>query len=123
MCGDFMATILIVDDDAELRSIYRQTLERQGYSVTEAEDGVDAINQINANKPDVLILDMMMPRMAGSSVLKMLAENDTLSSIRRVVITAYPNYRDTALSYDVDQFLVKPVRPSDIVNAVKTALD
>lgn len=118
-----MTSILIVDDDAELRTIYRQTLERQGYNVAEAEDGVDAINKINTSKPDVLILDMMMPRMAGSSVLKMLSENDTLESIRRVVVTAYPNYRDTALSYNVDQFLVKPVRPLDIVNAVKTALD
>lgn len=118
-----MTTILIVDDDAELRGIYRQTLERQGYNVSEAEDGVEAINKINESKPDVLILDMMMPRMAGASVLKLLSENNTLESIRRVVVTAYPNYRDTALSFNVDQFLVKPVRPSDIVNAVKIALD
>lgn len=118
-----MTTILIVDDDAELRGIYRHTLERQGYNVAEAEDGVEAIKQINSSKPDVLILDMMMPRMAGANVLKMLAESETLESIRRVVVTAYPNYRDTALNYNVDQFLVKPVRPSDIVNAVKFALD
>lgn len=116
-------TVLIVDDDAELRSIYRQTLERQGYQVEEAEDGVEAIEKIQGNVPDVLILDMMMPRMAGPNVLKILAEDDKLASIRRVIVTAYPNYRGTALSFEVDQFLIKPVRPSDIINAVNAVLD
>ena len=115
--------VLIVDDDAELRRIYRQTLERSGYHVREAQDGVEAMEMLNTDIPALIILDMMMPRMSGSTVLKLLSENEKFANVRLVLITAYPHFRDTALNFNVDQFLAKPVRPSDVVNAVKTALD
>jgi CheY-like chemotaxis protein len=115
--------VLIVDDDTELRKIYRQTLERNGYHVREAEDGARAIEMLSEEVPDLIILDMMMPRMSGSTVLKLLNENPSYGNVRLVVITAYPHFRDTALNFNVDQFLAKPVRPSDVVNAVRTALD
>jgi CheY-like chemotaxis protein len=115
--------VLIVDDDTELRLIYRQTLERNGFRVREAQDGVQAMEMLNEEMPDLIILDMMMPRMSGSTVLKLLADNDKFANVRLVLITAYPHFRETAISFNVDQFLAKPVRPSDVVNAVRTALD
>ncbi|MBI5930228.1 MAG: response regulator [Chloroflexi bacterium] len=116
-------TVLVVEDDAELRMIYRQTLERVNYQVVEAFDGADAIQQTAEFTPDVIILDMMMPRMGGPTVLQLIRQNPALEKTRLVVITAYPQFRESALKYDVDLFLTKPVRPIEIINAVKTALE
>jgi CheY-like chemotaxis protein len=116
-------TILIIEDDEELRSIYRQALERENYIVHEATDGADALQRIENIKPDLIILDMMMPRMGGPTVLQILRQNPAFNHVHFVVITAYPQFRESALSYNVDQFLTKPVRPGDIVQAVQTALE
>ena len=115
--------ILIVDDDDELRMIYRQTLERAGFAVSEANDGSTAIQSIAQSIPDVIILDMMMPNVPGTGVLKYLERDAKFQDVYLIVITAYPHYRDSALSHNVDQFLTKPVRPSDVVNAVKQGLE
>jgi CheY-like chemotaxis protein len=117
------ATVLVVEDDAELRMIYRQTLERANYTVVEAFDGADAIQQTAELVPDVVILDMMMPRMGGPTVLQLIRQNPALEKSRLVVITAYPQFRDSALKYNVDLFLTKPVRPIEIINAIKTVLN
>lgn len=115
--------VLIVEDDEELRLIYRQTLERHDFTVFEAKDGAVALQEIIDKKPDVIILDMMMPRMAGTALLQVLDDKSKFPESHLIVITAYPHFRETALSHDVDQFLVKPVRPADVVNAVKSALN
>lgn len=115
--------ILIIDDDDELRLIYRQTLERHDYEVLEASEGASAMQMIIQHKPDVIILDMMMPRMNGSALLQMLEDKKRFPPSRLIVITAYPHFRETALSFEVDQFLSKPVRPNDVINAVRAALD
>jgi CheY-like chemotaxis protein len=117
------ATVLVVEDDAELRMIYRQTLERANYAVVEAFDGADAIQQTAELVPDVVILDMMMPRMGGPTVLQLIRQNPALEKSRLVVITAYPQFRESALKYNVDLFLTKPVRPIEIINAIKTVLN
>ncbi len=117
------AIILIVEDDSELRQIYRQALERHNYHILEAFDGADALEKINEVQPDLVILDMMMPRMGGPTVLQIIRQTPELANIRLVVITAYPQFRESALNYNVDQFLTKPVRPQEIVQAVQMALD
>ena len=115
--------ILIVDDDDELRMIYRQTLERAGFTVREANDGSTAIQAIAQATPTVIILDMMMKEVPGTGVLKYLERDEKYKDIYMIVITAYPHFRDSAVSYNVDQFLTKPVRPSDVVSAVKLGLE
>ncbi|KAB2862087.1 MAG: response regulator, partial [Anaerolineae bacterium] len=94
-------TILIVEDDAELRMIYRQTLERENYQIVEAMDGADAIQKTADFVPDVIILDMMMPHMGGPTLLQLLRQNPAMEKTRLVVITAYPNFREAALKYNV----------------------
>lgn len=117
------ATVLVIEDDAELRQIYRQALEREDYTIYEAVDGADALERLEEILPDLVILDMMMPRMGGPTLLQMLRQNPRFSQVRLVVITAYPQFRESALNYEVDQFLTKPVRPAEIVQAVRAALD
>lgn len=117
-----MAKILIVEDDAELRQIYRSALEREDLDVYEAADGQAALDMFVEIAPDIMLLDMMMPRLSGEDVLIQLRDNPAAQNTRLVVITAYPQFREQALSYGVDQFLTKPVKPSEIVHAVLAAL-
>ncbi|NDJ85513.1 MAG: response regulator [Chloroflexi bacterium] len=115
--------ILIIEDDEELRQIYRQALEREAYEIYEAADGTIAVDALESIQPHLIVLDMMMPNMRGPDVLEAIRQNPTLTDVRLVVITAYPQFRESALSYEVDQFLTKPVRPSEIVQAIKLALE
>jgi CheY-like chemotaxis protein len=115
--------VLVVEDDPTLRQIYRQSLERKNYLIYEASNGEEALEKLKEIKPQVIILDMMMPGMGGPTILQKIRQNPELAQIRIVVITAYPQFRESALHYEVDQFLTKPLRPADIVKAIETALD
>ncbi len=117
------ATILIIEDDSEMRNIYRQSLSRQGFTIYEAANGADALADLDTVNPDIIILDMMMPDMGGTDVLHYIREKPKYDHIQFVVITAYPQYRESALNYNVGQFLTKPVRPAEIVQAVYAALE
>lgn len=118
-----MPKILVIEDDIELRRIYRSALEREQFEVFEAADGEEGLQKFEEIRPDLIILDMMMPRVGGPAVLEALHNRPGGHNTRLVVITAFPQYRESALSYNVDQFLTKPVRPSDIVQAVIAALE
>lgn len=111
--------ILVVEDDPELRTIYRQILERGGYTVFEAQNGVEALTQFDVVKPDLIILDMMMPTMSGEEVLGHLRDKPNGPHTPFIIITAYPKFRESALNYRVDHFLTKPVRPQEILQAIE----
>ena len=82
-----MAKILIVDDDENLRVAYKQNLERRGYVVETAVDGIDALDQLQQWQPDIIILDIMMPELDGVKVLEKLRESKTLSDISVIMLT------------------------------------
>lgn len=114
--------ILIVDDDAELRTLYRMVLEREGYTVDEAANGADALKYLSSRVPDLIIMDMLMPMLGGESVMRRIQQIPALREVRIIVLTAYPRFRDTVRYLDADQFLVKPITPRQIVEAVRDAL-
>lgn len=114
--------ILIVDDDAELRMLYRLILEREGFTVAEAANGADALRFLSTQKPDLIIMDVLMPLLGGEGVMRKLQQMPILDEARIIVLTAYPRFRDSALFVRADQFLVKPVTPQQIVAAVRATL-
>ena len=114
--------ILIVDDDAELRMLYRLILEREGFTVAEAANGADALRFLSTQKPDLIIMDVLMPLLGGEGVMRKLQQMPILDEARIIVLTAYPRFRDSALFLRADQFLVKPVTPQQIVAAVRATL-
>jgi CheY-like chemotaxis protein len=115
-------SILVVDDDQELRFLYRTVLEREGYTVDEATNGAEALQHLMSYTPDVLIMDMLMPMLGGESVMKRIQQMPNLEDMRIVVLTAYPRFRDSVQFLHADQFLVKPVTPDDIVQAIHAVL-
>lgn len=116
-------SILIVDDDRELRVLYRTVLERAGHVVDEAANGAEALKYLMTRTPDVIVMDMLMPMLGGEAVMKRIRQMPSLREVRIVVLTAYPRFRDSALYLQADAFLVKPVRPQQIVQAVEGTLE
>ena len=116
-----LATVLICDDEPSLRELIRVSLDG-AYSFAEADDGEESLEIARRLKPDVVILDMMMPRLSGLEVLTELRRDEALSDIRVIVLTAQPSARDEALREGADLVMVKPFEPDEITAAVEEVL-
>lgn len=81
-------TILVVDDDAEIRDTLTSLLQHEGYTVLRAENGVQALEQLRRDHPNVMLLDLMMPVMSGWEVLEELEESGELGRIPIIVVSA-----------------------------------
>ena len=83
-----MSTILVVDDECTVRSLLHDVLEIEGYSVREAEDGPTALSDMHERRPDLVILDVMMPRMSGIEVLTEIRQDPELEHLPVLMLTA-----------------------------------
>ena len=112
-------TVLIVDDDLELSNGLRAVLERQGYRVFQARDGQQGKNQILQQKPDLVILDMMMPRMGGYPVLEFFKGKEIAPPI--IMITANEGSRHKAYAeyLGVKDYIRKPFAMERLLEAVE----
>lgn len=81
-------SIVLVDDDAAIRDLYSTALTQAGYSVTTAKDGEDGLEKIKSKHPDLIILDLMMPKMDGREVLKTLQADASLKKIPVLILSA-----------------------------------
>jgi CheY-like chemotaxis protein len=116
-----LATVLICDDEPALRELIRITLDGP-YHIVEADDGEESLELARKVRPDVVILDMMMPRLSGLEVLTWLRQEKELSDTRVIVLTAQPEAREDALREGADVVMVKPFEPSQITVAVEEVL-
>jgi DNA-binding response OmpR family regulator len=116
-------TILVVDDDVELSDGLRSVLERQGYRVIQARDGQQAKAQIYNQRPDLVILDMMMPRMGGYPVLEHFRDKPDAPPI--IMITANEGSRHKAYAeyLGVVDYLRKPFAMERLLEAVDKGLN
>jgi CheY-like chemotaxis protein len=117
----FLATVLICDDEPSLRELIRVSLDGP-YEFLEADDGVQSLELARRARPDVVILDMMMPRLNGLEVLTAMREDERLADTRVIVLTAQPAARDDALREGADVVMVKPFEPEQITAAVEEVL-
>jgi DNA-binding response OmpR family regulator len=104
-----MATILIVEDDKEMQDLFQIVLSRRGYEVYLSPNGVDALHQASQFKPDLILLDLMMPWASGDAVLGFIRSTDQLKSTRVLIVSAHPNGEQIAQQLEADGFLAKPV--------------
>ena len=110
--------ILIVEDEANIRALLRLYLEREGYTVIEAENGVEGIKQWKSEKPDMLLLDVMMPVMDGWTVCKEIrAESD----VPIIMLTAKGETADrvSGLEMGADDYIVKPLEMPEVIARVR----
>ena len=116
--------ILVVDDDAKNRELLRDLLEAKGHSVVEAESGQQALEMVAAGRPDVVLLDVMMPGMDGFEVCRRLKGNPETAPIPVLMVTALEERSDriTGIDAGANDFLTKPVDPQDVVLRVRNAV-
>lgn len=115
-------SVLIVDDDTGLRSLFRMILEKAGYEISEATNGADALRMLVNFTPDVIIMDMLMPMLGGEAVMKRIQQMPALQDVKIVVVTAYPRFQESAQFLRADRFLVKPIQPNEVLDAVEGVL-
>jgi DNA-binding response OmpR family regulator len=116
-----LATVLICEDEPSLRELIRVSLDGP-YHFAEADDGEESLAVARRVKPDVVILDVMMPRRSGLEVLTELRRDEAFADTRVIVLTAQPATRDEALREGADIVMVKPFEPDDIAAAVEEVL-
>jgi two-component system alkaline phosphatase synthesis response regulator PhoP len=116
--------ILAVDDERHIVRLIQVNLERAGYQVTTAFDGNEALKKVEADKPDLIVLDVMMPRMDGFEVLKRLQANPETREIPIVMLTAKAQDADVfrGWSSGVSAYLTKPFNPLELVTFVRRIL-
>lgn len=110
--------ILIVEDDSDVRRLYAIGLNQRGYEVKLAANGAEAIERIASEKPDVILLDWLMPLMDGGEVLTRLSGDSGTASIPIIVISGQPAPPADKLDPRIQCWLTKPVSVDDLVERI-----
>lgn len=119
---DVKKKILLVEDDTALAAVYRSRLELEGFEIKEVNNGEEALSAAVEFKPDLVLLDAMMPKISGFDVLDILRNTPETTNIRVIMLTALsqPKDKERAENLGVDDYLVKSqVVIGDVVERVK----
>jgi CheY-like chemotaxis protein len=117
----FLASVLICDDEPSLRELIRVSLNGD-YEFAEADDGIECLEVARRIRPDLVVLDMMMPRLSGLEVLAELRRDEALAETAVIVLTAQPATRDDALRGGATLVIEKPFTPDALIAAVEEVL-
>jgi two-component system, OmpR family, alkaline phosphatase synthesis response regulator PhoP len=114
-------TILVVDDERHIVRLVEVNLTRAGYEVATAYDGVEALEKVKETEPDMIVLDVMMPRMDGFEVLKRLQADPDTQDIPVIMLTAKAQDADIfrGWSSGVSSYLTKPFNPRELLTFVE----
>lgn len=118
-------TVMVVDDDANIRAILRYRFEKEHYVVQVARDGLDALRQVEDRRPDLIILDLKMPEMDGIELLSRLRSDSDTQRVPVVILTALgvDAYGDKARELGAAGVVTKPFSPRHLVQEVRDALE
>lgn len=118
--------ILLVEDDVFLASIYKTKFEMEGFKVSVADNGEDGLADVKKKKPDIILLDILLPRLDGFSVLAELKQNKATAAIPVILLTNLGQKEDVhkGLELGAADYLIKAhFRPSETVDKVKRVLN
>ncbi len=117
-------TVLIVDDSVTVRKVTSRLMERQGWEVTTAKDGLDAMNQLQDMMPDIVLLDIEMPKMDGFEVLSAVRRDERLKDLPIIMITSRTGekHQQRALDLGVNRYLGKPFQEANLMSTIDEVL-
>ena len=117
--------VMVVDDSVTVRKVTTRLLERNGFDVITAKDGVDAIALLQDHKPDVMLLDIEMPRMDGFEVATLVRHDERLKDVPIIMITSRTGqkHKERAMSIGVNEYLGKPFQESDLLENIERYID
>ena len=112
--------VMVVDDSVTVRKVTTRLLERHGMNVLTAKDGMDAIAQLQETKPDIMLLDIEMPRMDGFEVATLVRHDETLKDLPIIMITSRTGekHRERAMAIGVNDYLGKPYQETVLLEAI-----
>jgi CheY-like chemotaxis protein len=121
---DTKKTIMVVDDNPDIITIVRTILEGKGYNVLSASSGPELLEMLKTQKPDLIILDIMMPEMDGLEVLTRLKGMNDTTAIPIILLTAKVQYEDVLGGYKLgaDYYITKPFTSTQLVNGINLLL-
>jgi len=122
--------ILVVDDDPDILDAITTILSTQPYSIDTARDGIECVDKVRANVPDLIVLDLLMPKKDGFAVVRELRDNPRYEKVPILILTSVREdasrrrYElETGLAMDVQDYLEKPVSPADLLERVSNLLE
>jgi two-component system alkaline phosphatase synthesis response regulator PhoP len=125
-----MKKVLVVDDDVDFCEATKLLLDSKGYDVVLAHDGKEGLEKVRAGRPDLVILDVMMPEMNGYDVCVVLKADEELRKIPVILLTAVDQHlfkttytQAMGLMTEADDYIAKPVEPQDLVKRVEVWLN
>jgi len=125
MMSDSKPRVLIVDDEPDLLSVLHFGLEVEGFDVLEASDGEQGLNMAREHTPDLIVLDLMLPRMDGYKVCRALKFDERYRRIPVFILSARSGETDRRLALDLgaDAFITKPYDMKDLVSRIRNRLN
>lgn len=119
-----MARILVCEDEPDILTLIERRLGREGHDLLTADNGIDGLRLAVDERPDLVVLDWMMPGLTGLDVCIALRAHPEASAIRVLMLTARAQETDLRAAYDagVDEYLIKPFRPGDLQDRVTALL-
>jgi chemosensory pili system protein ChpA (sensor histidine kinase/response regulator) len=117
-------SIMIVDDSVTVRKVTSRLMERQGWKVMTAKDGVDALEQLQGSDPDIMLLDIEMPKLDGFGVLRAVRQNERMKDLPIIMITSRTGekHKQEALGLGVDRYIGKPYLEANLVSTIDEIL-
>lgn len=117
--------VLVVDDEVSIVNLISVKLEKEGYQVVKAFDGEQALDEASNHLPDIILLDVMMPKLNGREVCRRLKSNPQLKDTPVIMLTAVGEYEEQlkAMEAGADEYITKPFNPAQLAEAVRFFLE
>lgn len=118
------STVLCIEDDADIRELIRYNLEREGFRVLEAASGEEGLAAVRSSRPDLILLDLMLPGIQGLEVCRRLRSHDDTAATPLIMVSAKGEEPDVVagLEMGADDFVAKPFSPRELVARVRSVL-
>ncbi|MCL5287892.1 MAG: response regulator, partial [Acidobacteria bacterium] len=119
-----MTRILIIEDDRDIIELVRYNLEQEGFSLVSARDGLGGLEQVKKSPPDLLLLDLMLPKLSGLEICKAIRRDEKLNRLPILMLTARGDESDRVIGLELgaDDYVTKPFSPRELVARVKALL-
>jgi phosphate regulon transcriptional regulator PhoB len=119
-----MKRVFIIEDDRDIIELVRYNLEQEGFSLGSARDGLAGLDQVKKSPPDVLLLDLMLPKLSGLEICKAIRRDEKLNRLPILMLTARGDESDRVIGLELgaDDYVTKPFSPRELVARVKALL-
>jgi two-component system phosphate regulon response regulator PhoB len=124
MAVDMNAKVLVVEDDEAIAAMLKYNLKAEGFTVVHTDDGAEAVQMIEEERPDIILLDWMLPNISGIEVCRRLRHSDKTRNIPIIMVTARGEEADKlmGLDYGADDYITKPFSPAELIARMNAVL-